>query len=183
MRQRTSNIGFTQPQGSGAGFTLFETVISVGLMLIIVSGLGGFVLTIQNTRNQLASIQEVEGNARMALSIMSERIRNARSITLGSSIFGSDPGVLSLEMDNPAANPTVFRLTGDNGALQMQEGASDPLVLTSDEVTVDTLIFTLLSQAGERENIRINLTVGYAAAGDSFASYEHQIQTSISLRQ
>lgn len=165
------------------GFTLFEAIISIGLLLIIVGGLAGFVLTIQNTRNQLASVQEVEGNARAALATMSERIRNARSVNIDSSIFANDPGVLSLEMDNPALNPTVFRLTADDGSLQMQEGVSNPITLTSDEVTIDTLIFSLLSQAGERDNIRINFVIGYAAAGDSFASYEHQIQTSVSVRQ
>lgn len=165
------------------GFTLFETIISVGLLLIIVGSLGGFVLTIQNARQQLSSIPDVDGSARIALSIMSQRIRTATGVNTGASTYGSDPGVLSLEMGQGAVNPTVFRLDMDDGVLVMQEGASSPIELTSDSVSIQSFVVTLLSPAGERENVGIAMTVRSVSDDDSFASYEHALQTSVSLRQ
>ena len=164
------------------GFTLFETIISVGLLLIIVGSLGGFVVSLQNARSQIASTQEVDANLRMTLDVIGERIRRAQSVDTGTSTFDADPGILSLAMADPAVDPTVFRLNQDNGILEMQEGASIPVAITSSEVSVSNLIFSLQSPSGEPETIGIALTIESASSSDSYASFTHTAATSVTVR-
>lgn len=165
------------------GFALFEVIISLALLLIIVGGLGGFVVAIHNSRAALSHLQEVDSNMMFAFSTMSMRIRSARAVNSATSTFSSDPGVLSLDMPNPSVNPTVFRLDQDNGTLLMQEGAAAALPLTTSAVSVSQLIFSLRAPAGEPENIGILLTVDSASAGDSYASFSHTATTSVTTRQ
>ncbi|MBI4252823.1 hypothetical protein HY623_01425 [Candidatus Uhrbacteria bacterium] len=165
------------------GFTLVEIVISVGIMLIIVGSLGGFVVSLQSARQHMASAQEVDGNFRIALDLLGSRIRGARGVNAGASIFDTDPGVLSLEMANPALNPTVFRLDQDNGILQMQEGAGSPVSVTSNEVRVSDLVFSLRSPAGEPENVGIALTIDYYSQTDSYAGFSHSLTTAVTARE
>lgn len=163
--------------------TLVEIVVSLGILLIIVSALSGFVIALQQARQQLSSAQEVDDNLRMALDFLSTRIRGATGVTIGASTFDADPGVLSLEMANPALNPTVFRLDQDNGILQMQEGLASPVSVTTNEVRVSNLVFSLRSPAGEPENIGIALTIDYSSQSDSYAGFSHSITTAVTARQ
>lgn len=165
------------------GMTLVEIVISLGILLIIVAALSGFVISLQQTRQQLSSAQEVDDNLRMALDLLSMRIRGAKGVNTGTSTLDTDPGVLSLEMANPALNPTVFRLDQDNGILQMQEGAAGPVSVTTNEVRVSNLVFSMRSPVGEPENIGIALTIDYSSLSDSYAGFSHSVTTAVTARQ
>lgn len=166
-----------------SGMTLVEIVISLGILLIIVAALSGFVMSLQQTRQQLSSAQEVDDNLRMAIDLLSMRIRGAKGVNTGASTFDTDPGVLSLEMANPAINPTVFRLDQDNGILQIQEGVASPVSVTTNEVLVSNLVFSLRSPAGEPENIGIALTIDYSSQSDSYAGFTHSVTTAVTARQ
>lgn len=166
-----------------SGMTLVEIVVSLGILLLIVAALSGFVVSLQQTRQQLSSVQEVDDNLRMALDLLSTRIRGAKGVNTVASTFDTDPGVLSLEMANPALNPTVFRLDQDNGILQMQEGAAGPVSVTTNEVHVSNLVFSLRSPAGEPENIGIELTIDYSSQSDSYAGFSHSVTTAVTARQ
>lgn len=165
------------------GFTLFETIISIALFIVLIGSFGGFVVSIQNSRISLQSEQEVDENIRLATSIISQKIRNATSVNSGSSTFGTDPGVVSLSMADASVNPTVFRLNQDNGILLMQEGSSQPVALTTDEVAITQLVFSLISSASEPENIRMTIEAQAQSTDNSYASFTHTIRTSTSIRQ
>lgn len=166
-----------------SGFTLAEIIISIGILLIIFGALGGFVISLQNARLKISNSQEVDGNMRMALDVMSQKIRNAQGVNGLSSVFDADPGVLSLEMFEPQKNPTVFRLNQDNGILQMQEGVSAPVNLTTNDVSVSHLVFSSRAPAGEPESIAISLTIDTASSSSSYASATHTSTTAITLRR
>lgn len=166
-----------------SGMMLVEIVVSLGILLLIVAALSGFVVSLQQARQQLLSAQEVDDNLRMTLDLLSSRIRGATGVNTGASTFGTDPGVLSLEMSNPALNPTVFRLDQDNGILQMQEGAGNPVSVTTNEVRVSNLVFSRRSPSGESENIGIALTIDYSSQSDSYAGFSHSVTTAVTARQ
>lgn len=166
-----------------SGFTLFETIITVALLSVLAGSFGGFAVSIFSTRSLLQGMHEVDENSRFAIGVISQTIRNATAVNGGASIFDSDPGVLSLSMANPADNPTVFRLDQDNGILTMQQGASQSIAITSNEVQVSRLLFSLLSAAGEPEHIRMIIEAQTSAQDDSYGSFVHTFQAAVSLRQ
>jgi prepilin-type N-terminal cleavage/methylation domain-containing protein len=166
------------------GFTLIETLIYLAIVGGAVSGFVLFSLGVGDSRSKNYVVQEVHGNTRTALGIISQRLRAAEAVNTASSTFGTDPGVLSLQMSDAAKNPTVIDLTADNGVLQVTEGASSSVAITSDEVNITNLVFTNLTASSTRENIRVEITAEYNnPSGDVEFTYTQSLQTAVSVRQ
>jgi type II secretory pathway pseudopilin PulG len=165
------------------GFTLIETLIYIAIIGTAISSFVVFSISIGNSRNKSYVIQEVHGNARVALDLISQRIRNASSVNISASTFDIDPGVLSLAMVDSTKNQTLINLTGNDGTLQITEGVSSALPIVSDEVKITNLIFTNLTASSAREHIRIQMTVEYAKSDDVYYTYAKSFQTAESLRQ
>jgi prepilin-type N-terminal cleavage/methylation domain-containing protein len=166
------------------GFSLIEVIIYIAVIGLAVVAIASFSFSIANSTSKNYVVQEVQGNTRTALNIITQRILAAEAVNTGSSTFGTDPGVLSLQMADAAKNPTVLNLTADDGVLQITEGASAAVALTTDEVNVTNLVFTNLTPSGARENIRIQMTIEFNnPSGDKEFEYSQSITTSITLRQ
>lgn len=166
------------------GFTLIETLIYVAIVSTVVAGFIAFALSIAESRNSSFVVQEVQANARMAMKKISQKVRLAESIMIASTTWGTDPGVLYLQMSSSTVNPTIISLTADNGQLQIREGASANQVLTSSEVKISNLVFTNYSSSTSRGNIQINLTAEYNGTGSSRSYiYSYSLQTAVSLRK
>lgn len=168
---------------NNAGFTLLEIVITTGLIIAILGSFIGLVLTVQQTKEKIQGVEEVESNVRIAIEFMNNRIRSAQGVNAGSSVFDTDPGVLSLSMSDAAKNPTIFSLDQNDGVLQMKEGVQPAVPLTTKDVKVSQLKFSNYSQTGERIHVPITLSVTYSAGQDSYAAYTENIQTSVSARR
>ena len=165
------------------GFTLIETIIYVGIIGLILSGFISFSVVIADSRNKNYVTQEVQANFRSAFDLITKKIKEADSINVGASTFNSDPGVLSLAMDDAGENPTIINLSQDDGVLQIKEGSSEPVAIVSDEIRVTNLVFTNLSTASPRENVRIELTLEFNnQASDVEFNYSESFQTAVSLR-
>ena len=166
------------------GFTLVETLIYVAIFALVSTALISFILNILNIHAKNYVEQEVEANARMALDIISGRIRAASDINIGTSVFGSDPGLISLAMADVSKNPTIIDLSADNGTLRIKEGTSAYVNLTSSGVKITNLVFTHLSQTALRDNIRVEITVEYNnSSGDKEYQFAQTLQTAINLRK
>jgi prepilin-type N-terminal cleavage/methylation domain-containing protein len=167
------------------GFSLIEVIIYIAIMALAVVAIASFSLSVANTSSKNYVVQEVQANGRAALHAITQRIQAAESVNIGASAFGSDPGVLSLQMADAAKNPTVISLSADNGILQITEGVSSPIAVTADEVNITNLVFTNLTPvAAIRENIRVELTIEFHnLSGDREFEYSQTLQTSVTLRQ
>lgn len=166
------------------GFTLIETLIYIAIIGTAVTSFVVFAISIGEPRNKTFVTQEVQANMRTAMDLVSQRIRAATGVNAGTSTFGSDPGVLSLVMADSSKNPTVIDLSVDNGILRITEGVSSPVAITSDEVQVTNLVFTNLTPSGERESIRVALTIEYNnTSGDVEFNYAQSATTTITIRQ
>jgi Tfp pilus assembly protein PilW len=165
------------------GFTLIETLIYLSVVGGIIATFVSFSFVVQDARTKTLVISEVQANGRFALDVISQRIRAATGVNTGSSTFDSDPGTLSLAMAESSVNPTVFNLSADNGTLQITEGVGSAVELTSDDAQVTNLTFTNLTD-GDREHIRVQMTIGYTnTSGSKPFTYTQDIQTSVSVRQ
>ena len=161
------------------GFTLVETLIYLAIVGLVVTALVQFGLSVSDTRYRNYLAQEVNANARSGMSIVSQKIREAAAINTSTSVFGTDPGTLSLEMADAQVNPTIFTLSGNDGSLQMQEGASAVQTITSAEVRVLNMVFRDLTASSTRENIRIEMTM--TGPADEF-HYTKTVTSTVSIR-
>lgn len=166
------------------GSTLIEMLIYIAVVAMVLSSLVLFSISIVSSRSKTYVVQEVQANTRVALAILSQKIRASNGVDTSTSQFGSDPGKLTLFMSDPSKNPTVFDLDQDDGVLRITEGASLPVTLVSDEVKVTHLMFTNLTGSSTHENIRIEMTVGFNNTGTNVEyDYTQSVQTSVSSRQ
>jgi Tfp pilus assembly protein PilW len=183
-RLKYSLIGTEEKKKKGEGFTFIEVMIYLALIGLVVTGFVSFNLSVSESRNKTFVAQEVQANVRTAMDIISQRIRAATGVNTGTSTFDSDPGVLSLVMVDSAKNPTLISLSQDNGTLQITEGVSSAVAITSTEVQVTNLVFTDLTSTSSRENIRLVLTIAYNAGGSDLEfTHSQTATTSVSIRQ
>lgn len=166
------------------GFSLMETIIYIAIVGFIVTSLVAFGISVSNSRNKTYVMQEVQANTRVALGIISEKIRASTGVNVSGSVFNTDPGILSLEIPAASKNPTVIDLNTNDGVLRITEGVLVPVSVTSDKVKVTDLIFTNLTQSGDRENIKVSLTLEYndRDSGNNF-DYTQSIETVVGVRQ
>lgn len=160
------------------GFTLIEVLIYIAIIGIVVSGFIAFALSINSSRAKTYVAQEVQANTRTALDLISQKIRLADNVV--SPIEGDSASSLELDMSDPDPN-LIFGVT--DGVLGIAEGVGDPIPITSDEVNVSNLTFTNLAVSGERDNIRVEITIEYLGDGSKEYEYSQSLQTAISLRK
>ena len=80
-------------------------------------------------------------------------------INVGASTFNSDPGVLSLNMENAQVDPTIFSLSSDNGILQVSEAGTQDVSITTNNVQVTNLVFHNLTGSGDMGVIQVEYTL------------------------
>lgn len=173
-------LDFKLTKKNNAGFTLIEIIIYVAIIGGLLVALTSFILTISGSRNKSYSEQEVNANARMALSVISKKIKSASGINAGVSIFDTHPGVLSLAMASSTLNPTVFAL--NNGRLTITEGVGSAQFVTDQRINITNLVFTNLTGDGSRGTIGIAINFVYASSAGSDYSFTNSLQTAVSLR-
>lgn len=138
-------------------FTLIEFIIYIAIVTLVLVLIIGFLWNIVLGNIKETSYQEVQQNARFALTKISQEIKKASGINNPSP--GQSDSILSLSMQNLDLNPTIFDVF--EGKLRITQGESDPKELTSDEVKVTNLLFTNLSYPNTPGTIRIEMTIEY----------------------
>ncbi|MDP2631983.1 MAG: type II secretion system protein [Candidatus Uhrbacteria bacterium] len=163
------------------GFTLVETVLYIAILAVFLVSAVQFSLSIIASAQKVRTLHEVEQNARFAIERIRKEIRTADNINIGSSTFGSSPGVLSLVDDDPTNDPTTFDVSA--GTLRITQGAGSATALTSSTVNVSNLVFTDLSVSGRTRNIKIELTVEWANTSSTEYSTSVSRTTSVVVRE
>lgn len=173
-----------RPNLSRKGFTLMEVVIYLGILSMIMVGFISFFLSINSSRNKNFVMHEVQANNRIALEYITQFVKASNGINTGSSTFDSDPGILSLAMDDVAKNPTIISLDVDDGVIQVKEGASDAVAIVSGQVKVTNLVFTNLTSISTHDNVRVVYTTEYNSDGSNEEYvYSQSMTTAINVRK
>lgn len=142
------------------GFTLIEFLLYTAIVGTVLLAAGAVTFNVLFGKAKLAALGEVSQGGRAAMEQMSFTIRNATEIN--SPATGANTTSLSLQVADPAKNPTVFNL--QNGILQITEGASAPVAITSSALNITGITFTNASSANASSTMRIQLTVAYRNA-------------------
>ena len=162
------------------GTSFLEIIIYVAIISMLITTFISFSLYINNSYSKTFTVQEVNSNTRSALNLISQRVRAAKSINVSESIFDINPGVLSLEMNNPLINPIVFSINSLDQSLYMAEGSGAPMKVTDQYVKVTNLVFSYLTDR-DIESISLNMTIDYPGASKEF-QHSNQVSTTITLR-
>lgn len=165
------------------GFTIIEYIIYLAIIGLMASAFIMFSVSAAGPRNKTYSFQETQSNNREVLHAISSAIRQADSINGAASVFGSHPGVLTLNYASPPLDPTVISLVEESGTMQIKQGSSDPVNITSEAVMVTNLIFTDLSTGSKHENVRFEVMLEYASASDQTFRASQSFQSSAGIRK
>lgn len=147
------------------GSTLVEFIIYVGLIGVVLTTAVMLMAEMLRAQAKSGALAEASRHARFGMSRILAEIREADSLNVGASTFGTNPGTLSLATASGGTNPTVFVVAG--GALTVQQGAGSPVTLTGSNVTVDDFTVTNLSVNGRTQVVRVRLTVS-SSGGSGF---------------
>ena len=159
------------------GLTLIETLLYVAIMGMMIQGFIIFTLSISGTNSKAYVIQEVQANTRMALDVISQKIRAADDI-----ITPSDGNATStLVLDMPGLEPDLTFNVVD-GVLGIIEGTASSTPITSNKVNVSNLIYTNLA-TGEKDNVKIEITTIYKIGESKEFGHSQTLQTSVGLRK
>jgi len=128
-------------------------------------------------KNQTAAEVDQQGN--MVMNLITTAIRNAEGVN--SPAVGASDASLSLDALAAANDPTVF--DSASGVLQIAEGGSAAVPLTSARLTATALNFQNLSRPATAGNIRIQFTLTYVnSTGKSQYDYSRTFYGTASLR-
>lgn len=139
------------------GFTLIELLIYIGILVLFLTSSSLFFWAAVFGNIKKSAFQEVQQNARFAMTKIGQEIKKAKSIN--SPLEGSTSSSLSLEMANPDFDPTIFDLS--EGKLRITQGENPSVFLTTERVVVKNLIFTNLSYTQTPGIIRVEIEIEY----------------------
>ncbi|TSC55866.1 MAG: Uncharacterized protein G01um101418_555 [Parcubacteria group bacterium Gr01-1014_18] len=144
---------------SQKGSSLVEVIFYITVLALFVISMTMFNIDLLSGSAKLRTIQSVQDNLRFPIHKMSTDIRRSTGVNIGSSVFDTHPGVLSLQMASAGEDPTVYSIS--SGRLRVQRGAASPEFVTSSNVIVTNLVFKNLSVSGKTRNIQVLLTVSH----------------------
>ncbi len=143
---------------SQKGFTLVEMILYVAICSILMATISVFLSFLLEARVRSQAITEVNQQGFQVMSLITQTIRNGRSIQVPST--GLSSSTLSLTTGDPLLNPTLFYLSGTT--MMTQEGSKTPLPLSNGRVSISDLVFQNLSSGSSTEKIiRISYTINY----------------------
>jgi type II secretory pathway pseudopilin PulG len=177
------------------GFTLLETLISIGVVGVIGILITQvfFVTTRTNTKTEL--LKDVKQNGDYVIGIMSRMIRNATRIE--STCADSGTSSTTFSFTNPDGNITTLGCAYDNDSQVTRVASTSattniPDYITSRNVTLGgtscsdptmTLVFTCTSLPGQAPKVSINLKMSQRGTpADQFDRASVSFQTTVSPR-
>ncbi len=141
-----------------SGYSLLELVIYLGLFALISVVMIHSLLTVMRTYAQAAAFRSLQTNGELVMERVTREIRQASTITVGSSTFGVSPGSVTLvgTDENNVSHTVVIRLV--NGVIELVDNGVTT-TLTENDVTVESFIvrrFTTIT--GEGVKIELGMT-------------------------
>ena len=162
------------------GFTLVEMILYVSICAILLLSLSTFLSFLLGARVRSQAITEVNQQGFQVMSLMTQAIRNGRSIQ--SPGIGATSSSLSLTAVNSLLNPVVFSVS--SSTLRITEGSKSPVALTNSHIQVSALTFHNISSTSSTEKIiRISYTIDFInLSGRSEYTYTKTFNGSATLR-
>ncbi len=161
------------------GYTLIELLLYVGLISMLLSAVVAFFGVTADARIKNQTISEINDQGTYALDYMAQIVRNATSVS--SPTIGATGTSLTVVVPTANLSPTLFSVT--NGVLQIKEGATAAISLTSSKIKVDTLSVSNVSRSGTSGIVQISLTLSRTnSLNRNEYDYQRTFTTSVGMR-
>lgn len=153
--------GATKKGGKYRGFTLIELLLYIAILSVFVVTVGALYWMAIQSKVRTRNIANVDQQAEHIMSIITQEVRNSSAINAPA--IGTSAGALTVDKGG-----TSMTFSTASGIVEVTEGSSPAIPLSSDWVAVSDLAFSNLSQVGTGETVRIVFTV---TAGDYSKTY------------
>lgn len=140
------------------GFTLIETIVYVSFLAILVAVTIQSLFVVMNSFYKLRLTQNVNQSATVGLERMSREIRNAYAIDATNSVFGTNPGRLTLKKKDSSGADTTIEFYVSSSELRFKEGGIDKGSLMTKNARLTNLVFTQMANPVS-SGIRIEMTI------------------------
>lgn len=166
---------------SKKGFSLIEMLLYVSISSVILLSLSLFLTFLLSERIKNQSIADVNQQGLQIMQLVTQTIRNSRSIDYPS--IGATSTSLSMTMVDPLLSPTVFDIV--NGVVRIKEGSNNAIPLTNSHVTVSSFVFHNISGTSSTDRIiRLSFMVDHNNLnGRNENSFTKTFTGSATLRQ
>lgn len=166
------------------GFALVELLVYIAIFVILILSVTLFAIAFIKTTAKNRIKKEVSLGAYSAMKSMVYEIKRANSVYAPTSIFGIDPGQLSLETSQELPNGEEityldFYLDNDN-RLYIKRENQEPQLLISENLKVASLEFEYL--ASSSESVHVDLTLEYDTTVSEY-QYSYNLSSSASIRK
>jgi Tfp pilus assembly protein PilW len=163
------------------GFTLIEMVIYIGIAIVMLLLITTLYLALVHARQKQQAIADVEGQGLAAMSLITQDIRNAQSIT--TPIFGgTSTTTVKFATYATSTNPTSFSVA--SSTLLITEGTTSPVALTNSQVFVSNISFRNLAYSGTYGSIQVQFTLTHATSTPGYStSYMKTFDGSATVRR
>ncbi|MBI1975436.1 MAG: type II secretion system protein [Candidatus Vogelbacteria bacterium] len=161
-------------EGIQCGFTLIELLVSVALFTVVATmAVGSMLATVSAYRRAQASQTAVD-NLNFAMESMSRAIRQGRNYSGGGS------GILFTEASGSTLEYRLSVNGSGRGEIQSKRASGPFLPLTSPEIDIDALSFSLVSPVNGQPRVRI-MARGVVGSKES-EKEDFALQTTITQR-
>lgn len=176
---------------SPRGITLLETVLYIGLMMIVLPMMVTFILRLHERQTLFDARTRMEQTAAVVLHELQTTLTAADAVTVSTSTLSVNPSVLHLTdgngalvvIDAPTVSTEFVGGTQNVLRLRMQTGTNPAVWLTDSDIDVAQWhVTTLRDSASVLTGLRINFDMAMIApAGDVNRSAAFAGDTSIAL--
>lgn len=124
-------------------------ILYVAISSVILLSLSLFLTSLLSSRVKNQSIGDVNDQGLQVMQLITQTIRNARSIDYP--LVGATSTSLSVTVIDPLLSPTVFDIA--SGTVTIKEGSNAAIPLTNSHVTVSSFIFQNISSTSSSDRI------------------------------
>lgn len=163
------------PPKKGAGFTLIETLVYIGILIIIVTVIFSFLIWSVRSATKVKIIKETSDSARRAMEVMIYETKEARAVYVPTST-STQLSLKTLHYLPGGEDITYIDFYICGTQLCLKKESQNPIALTSDNVEVSNLVFNRVV-TGQVPSVQIELRIDYKNP-----SGRPEYQTSIDLK-
>lgn len=172
---------YPAPFKKGAGFSLLETLVYIAILSIMIVAIISFVLWSIHSNAKTKVIRETLDNAERIMRIMTQEIREAKSIYTPTTTSGQLALQTTKYLSQGEEDSYIDFYLCDS-RLCFKKESQDAIVLTSDNVEMTNLVFTQIL-SGEAPSVQISLTIDYKnPANRSEYQFSVNLTSTASLR-
>src|SRR3989338_232407 len=139
-----------------SGFTLFEVLIYSALIGAISFLFVTILITVTKVQVRQTASTEVNQQLNFALQNIQRLIRESSSVDIAA---GAPISSLTLRMSAQAKDPSLIYLSSNK--IYLREGTNEPSALTTNNVIVNDLRFTRISNFPGHDSVQLDLTMSY----------------------